>query len=132
MIIYMESLRETLSKNFKRVVEESGMSVRELAKEIGVSETSFHRWKSGSDIPKLEHVDDLARVLGINPGEFYKSDRPVVSISPRGILKKYLVIPDDFVELAFRLEPDSKAWKDLITVLETAIEDQEDKKSKKA
>ena len=121
MIIHMDSLRDTLSKNFKRVIDESGMSVRDLAKSIGVSETSFHRWKSGADIPKLEHVDELARVLRIDPGEFYKSERPVINLSPRGVLKKYLVIPDEFVELACQLDADDPVWQDMEEGLLVAI-----------
>lgn len=122
MIIYMESLRDTLSKNFKRVIEDSGLSVRELAKRIGVSETSMHRWKSGAEVPKLEHVDDLARILGVDPGEFYKSEKPVINISPRGMLRKYLVIPDHVVELACQLDENDDVWEDIEETLLIAVE----------
>ncbi len=126
MIIYMETLRDTLSKNFKRVIEDSGMTVRELAHRIGVSETSLHRWKSGAEVPKLEHVDGIARVLNIDPGEFYKSERPIINISPRGTLKKYLVIPDQVVELASQLGDDQGyVWDEIIETLEIALKQKE-------
>lgn len=111
MIIYVESLRETLSKNFMRAVEQSGRSVRDLAAAIGVSETSFHRWKNGTDVPKLENVEAIAKELGVSPSEFYKTDGGVVSItSPRRVLQKYLVIPDEIVEGLCHFSEGDEVW----------------------
>lgn len=110
MIIHLESLKDTLSKNFKRIVSASDMSVREIASSIGVTESSLHRWKSGTDVPKLENVDALAKLFGVDPAEFYKTEGNVITLTPRGALKKYLVIPDEIVEELSHFEEKDKIW----------------------
>jgi transcriptional regulator with XRE-family HTH domain len=67
---YVERARALLS----RLVEVSGMSRREVKRRLGEqgSDTELARLLNGRLEPKLRHVVELCRVLGIHPLEFFR------------------------------------------------------------
>lgn len=111
MIIVMENLRETLARNLTRLIEASDLSVKEIARRIGVTDVSIHRWKSGANPPDVGNMDALAKVLGVDPMEFYRSEGAhIVTMKPSVALKKYLVLPDEIVEDLCQFGPESNVW----------------------
>ena len=54
---------------------QTGKSQRELAKEIGVSETTLSRWETDTSKPSPSHLKDLEKALGVpvQPG-YYDPD----------------------------------------------------------
>lgn len=133
MIITMISLRDIICKNYNKFMEMNpDIGATEIAKAVGVHRSMVYKWKDGVNVPDPDNMEALAKLFGVDVMDFYKSDDGVSNIKPSRVLKKYLVIPDEVVELASKLDHDTDAWRDVITALETAIEDQELKKSKKA
>lgn len=111
MIILMETMRDTVYKNFKRMLDATPVSAAEIARVTKVHESTVSRWKKGEIVPGIENLDALARIFGVDVMDFYKRDGNVATISPRTALKKYLVIPDDIIEDLCRYDnPEHEVW----------------------
>ena len=54
---------EVLSKRIQAAMESIGISQRQLAKEVGVTETTISRWINGKRIPKATDIVALSKVL---------------------------------------------------------------------
>lgn len=122
----MGNIREIVCKNFKRLVDSSGKTKREIAQQMGVSEATLQRWKSGASFPELPNIEKLASILGVDESEFYLSSESEVKLMPvSGAIKKALLIPDDIFELAQKLSVNDEAWGMVKIVLEVAIEKQQ-------
>ena len=55
----------TLSENLKRIRETQNLSQRQLAKRLGVANTSYFAWEQGTSKPKQANLDKLAQVLHV-------------------------------------------------------------------
>jgi transcriptional regulator with XRE-family HTH domain len=59
--------RENFARALGRARAECGLSQRELAAALGVSQASVSQWLTGQSAPKPERVADLERVLRLAP-----------------------------------------------------------------
>lgn len=57
-------------KNLSRIVFESGMTHRHIAKEVGISECTFSRIIHGVRLPTLPQFVKLAEVLNVKMEDF--------------------------------------------------------------
>ena len=62
----------TLSENIKRIREMQNLSQRELAKRLGVANTSYFAWEQGTSKPKQANLDKLSQVLHVTLDELLK------------------------------------------------------------
>ena len=62
----------TLGNNIARLLEERGMSQRELADKAGTTEVSMSRYIKGSRTPKGPLISRIAKVLGTDPNTILK------------------------------------------------------------
>ena len=62
----------TLGNNIARLLEERGMSQRELADKVGTTEVSMSRYIKGTRTPKGPLISKMARVLGTDPNTILK------------------------------------------------------------
>ena len=127
MIIFMESMRDTVCKNFKRIIEASPLSPADVAKAMKVHDSTVSRWKKGETVPEVDHLDELAKILGVDVSEFYRREGNIATISPRTALRKYLVIPDDVIEDLSHFSEADDVWKNI----RAAIMVQKDEDQKK-
>jgi transcriptional regulator with XRE-family HTH domain len=109
----MESMRETVCRNFKRIIEGSPLNAAEIARAAKVHESTVSRWKKGETVPEVDNLDEIAKILGVDVMEFYKREGNVATISPRTALKKYLVIPDDIIEDLSLFGEEAGVWEDI-------------------
>lgn len=61
------------SVNLKRYRVERGLSQRQLAKQMNVSQAIVCAWENNLKYPLLDKVYDAARVLEINPYDLLKT-----------------------------------------------------------
>lgn len=107
MIIAMESMREVVCKNFNRLwAERPDLSALAIAEATGVTRAMPYKWKSGENFPDVDKIDLLAKLFRVDVMEFYFSGATPISLHPSRALKKYLVIPDEVVNLAAELSDD--------------------------
>lgn len=66
-----------LNENIRRFRKQRGMTQRELAEKLRISDKTVSRWESGVQIPDAEIVPDLARIFGVSIGELYGEERIV-------------------------------------------------------
>ena len=68
------NMRET-GKNIKRMVRESGYSVRDIMEITGIStEQAVYKWFRGESIPQVETLLVLSKILGIEMTELLVID----------------------------------------------------------
>ena len=61
--------KEVFSRNLSRYVEMSKKSRREIAKDLGISPSTFADWVNGRVYPRMNKVQRLAEYFGINKAE---------------------------------------------------------------
>ena len=59
----MAELKQTLQENVKRILKIEGISQRELARRLGVSDAAISELLNGNYSPSLDYVERIARVL---------------------------------------------------------------------
>jgi transcriptional regulator with XRE-family HTH domain len=128
----MENIRDVICKNCTRLIESSKMSQKTIASKVGVSEPTIYRWKSGENTPELANIEALANVLGVSTLEFYRTseERAPIEMAPDIVLRKYLRVPNEIVELAQDFDPNDPVWGGVKTWLKDRIKDKQKEKSK--
>lgn len=65
----MRILKYEIGKRIREYREERGMSQKELADKIGVSNSRVSNWEQGINRPDADILADLCRVLKVSPSE---------------------------------------------------------------
>ena len=124
----MENIRETIQRNCKRLLdkEKTGLTLGEISKKMNVSQTTLQRWKSGENSPEIDNIEKLAKILEVDPWEFYRQESIIKEILPKQtslMIKNLLLIPDEIYSLAIDLnDPDAEEWEGVKGILDEAIE----------
>lgn len=71
-----------LNENIRACRRSLGMTQRELAERLGITDKTVSRWESGVQIPDAEMVPSLARIFGVSIGELYGEEKPTVKAEP--------------------------------------------------
>lgn len=61
-----DDTRNVFRKNLLQVMAERDMNQVDLASAIGVSNTTVNNWVLGYNVPKMDRIDDICRVLGVS------------------------------------------------------------------
>lgn len=51
--------------------EKAGLSQRELASAINISQAAISQWESGETQPTLDNLRKAADILGVTPGDLF-------------------------------------------------------------
>lgn len=62
--------RKELAKRAEQVVDKTGMSASNLAKRLGVAESTVANWTAGRTIPRLEIMAEMATLVDMDVKEF--------------------------------------------------------------
>ena len=69
---YMQIDKEATGENIKRLMEEKGISISEVAKFLSLScEQTVYRWFRGETFPNTENGINLALLLGVTIADIY-------------------------------------------------------------
>ena len=58
-----------IGENIRRLREDAGLSMNQLAQMIGKSRSSISQYEQGKVIPRMGAIEDMARVLGVDKME---------------------------------------------------------------
>jgi transcriptional regulator with XRE-family HTH domain len=61
------SIKERVGPAIRRYRKEAGLSVRELAKRLDVTEGSIRHYETGRQLPPIDRLEEIAEVLEISP-----------------------------------------------------------------
>lgn len=53
-----------------RLINESGMSDKELGEKMHLTVQSIHKWRHGKNLPDIENMYNLSRILGVKVDDF--------------------------------------------------------------
>ena len=107
----MATIAETLGANIRRIREEKGVSRKQLAEAVGVTEVSIGGYENGHKLPPLDKIFSLANaletsVISLTGDTSYSPDFPKAADIDRKIFeyrfqraKKLLTYLDDLAEL---------------------------------
>ena len=70
----------------RRLRETAGLSVRELARQVGESHTNLSYWERSGQIPRSDVLAPLAQVLGVSVEELLGQPAPKRVMVPGGKL----------------------------------------------
>ena len=70
--------------NLRKLREAAGLSVREVARQIGESHTNVSYWERSGQIPRSDVLARLAKALGVTVEELLGEARPKRAASPGG------------------------------------------------
>jgi Predicted transcriptional regulators len=54
---------------FRKMRMSAGLTITDLAKEVGVSVSTIHNWESGVSAPTVKRIPRLAETLNTDPGK---------------------------------------------------------------
>ena len=74
--------------NLRRLREAAGLSVRELAKQIGQSHTNVSYWERGGQIPRSDVLASMAKALGVAVEELLGEPKPRRVVTPPGKMRR--------------------------------------------
>lgn len=106
-----------LARNLTKLLELAQMSQTELAARLKVSKTAVSSWCSGAKVPRMDKVDEMARMFGVSRASFFAESGPdmVVTDARGDQLKKIFYLlnqrgQDKLVDYALDLlnHPDYK------------------------
>jgi transcriptional regulator with XRE-family HTH domain len=72
--------------NLRRLREAAGLSVRELAKQIGESHTNVSYWERSGQIPRSDVLAPMAKALGVTVHDLLGEPKPGRAVTPGGKL----------------------------------------------
>ncbi len=72
--------------NLRRLREAAGLSVRELARQIGESNTNVSYWERSGQIPRSDVLAPMAKALGVSVHDLLGQPRPGRPVAPGGRL----------------------------------------------
>jgi transcriptional regulator with XRE-family HTH domain len=72
--------------NLRRLREAAGLSVRELARQIGESHTNVSYWERSGQIPRSDLLAPISKVLGVTVEELLGQEKPRRALPPGGKL----------------------------------------------
>lgn len=63
-MLTMRNMNTTMQNPIRRYLEASGMSQRELAAQMKVSQATVGDWSTGKKLPRTTKIKKLAKILG--------------------------------------------------------------------
>lgn len=117
IIVNMKPLKDIIGENISRIIKESPYTSRDIAKRLNVTEVTIHRWKTGENPPDVANLEALAKMLMVDPAEFYKGSDNVIPMYGNSSIRKAMVIPDEVIEGFYELAGDEKLWEQVKTAI---------------
>lgn len=110
----METIKETIRKNLVRLIKESSKTQKKIASDVGVTEPTLYRWKSGEHSPEIDNIVKLAEALDVDPWEFYQKEEGSSYAEPVSkALRKMMCVPDKIYNIAEKYGAGHEVWKDI-------------------
>lgn len=91
-----KNYNEVFSKKLKYYMDIKGLSQKELAQRIGVSEASVSNWQKGIKIPRADKVDKLCEILGCNRSDLVEESTIEVDSEMKRHLTAYYRLPSEW------------------------------------
>lgn len=81
---YTAAMSQAAGSRLRSLREASGLSLRELARQIGEQPTNLSYWERTGNLPRADLILPIARALGVTPEEILGQDKPARAAAPSG------------------------------------------------
>jgi transcriptional regulator with XRE-family HTH domain len=81
---YTPAMSQAAGSRLRSLREAAGISLRELARQIGEQPTNLSYWERTGSLPRADLVIPIAQVLGVTPEEILGQDKPRRGAAPGG------------------------------------------------
>jgi len=68
------TIRERVARNLRKYRKAAGLTQVEAAERLGIPHTNISRWERGINSISPENIEKVARVYGVDPGQFFEND----------------------------------------------------------
>lgn len=86
---------DATGKKISKLIDESGLSDKELGGIMGLSVQSINKWRHGHNLPDIENLFLLSRILGIKVDDFLV---PLVVKSQPEVKTQFVVVIQPMAE----------------------------------
>lgn len=76
----MESIKQTVCDNLKKVIKLKKIKNKDIAAHMGLSESSISHWLKGDNPPDMDNLYILCRYLGVSLDQIFGVDPIVVGV----------------------------------------------------
>jgi len=81
-------MTKPLRLSLRAMREASGLTLRAVAREIGVQPTNLSLWERTGKLPRADKIIPLAAALGVSPEEILGQEKPVHGDAPKGRVRE--------------------------------------------
>jgi transcriptional regulator with XRE-family HTH domain len=81
---YTPAMSQAAGSRLRALRESSGLTLRELARQIGEQPTNLSYWERTGNLPRADLVMPIAKALGVTPEEVLGQDKPRRPANPGG------------------------------------------------
>lgn len=120
----MGQIRENVKKNLGYYLSLQGISQKELAEKLGVSQSAVTNWIKGKNSPDIESVAQICQALRISVSDLFGAGDMEMTIHERSLLQLYRDLCPELQEylmnlvletcaLQERCQKDRSSWENL-------------------
>jgi len=81
---YTAAMSKAAGSLLRSLREASGLSLRELARQIGEQPTNLSYWERTGNLPRADLIIPIAQALGVSPEEILGEAKPKRAAAPGG------------------------------------------------
>lgn len=90
--------KEIFSRNLRRYISQSGKTQKEIAKAVGVGQSTFCDWVNGRIYPRMNKVQLLAEYFGIKKSDLVEDvnfSKTEISDKQQKLIDLFQQVPDE-------------------------------------
>ena len=86
-------IRDNISKNLKKYMEEKDINNKELANILNVSESTVGKWLLKKSVPRMGAIEKISNYFNIEKSELIEDKNDLSNIPGIKIIKKFATVP---------------------------------------
>lgn len=86
-------IRDNISKNLKKYMEENNINNKELATILNVSESTVGKWLLKKSVPRMGVIEKISNYFNIEKSELIEDKNDLSNIPGIKIIKKFVTVP---------------------------------------
>lgn len=85
---YTAAMSKSAGSRLRALREASGLTLRELARQIGEQPTNLSYWERTGNLPRADLIIPIAQALGVTPEEILGHEKPKRAAAPGGKVRQ--------------------------------------------
>lgn len=86
-------IRDNISKNLKRYMEEKDINNKELANILNVSESTVGKWLLKKSVPRMAIIEQISNYFNVEKSDLIEDKNELSKTSGKKIIKNFVTVP---------------------------------------